>query len=161
MTRPESLYLINANGVQIGSPGTAIPDGKLGENGSIVQTLAAGTYYVEIPSGGTLTIPDQSAYSLSLWTGTPTIGTFAFDGAGNFLANARNVGTLASTAVTFADWVGPTDNDYYQFSVGSVSSVDLQLSGLAQTAVADAARCGRQYHYEQNRIGDHVRFDRR
>jgi hypothetical protein len=56
------------------------------------------------------------------------------DLAGNTLAAARNIGTLAGLQ-NFSDWVGSTDtNDYYRFSLAQASSFNLSLTGLSADA---------------------------
>ncbi|MCW2286887.1 hypothetical protein M2323_004705, partial [Rhodoblastus acidophilus] len=131
-----SLKLATANGVNgtiylLNSSGGQIASSYYGAGGltSIVSTLAAGTYYAEVASSS------DSSYSLTFSTGTAAVGSSATDGAGNTLAAAKAIGALASTAKTYADWVGATDaTDVYQFTLSSLSSVTLQLSGLASGA---------------------------
>ena len=58
----------------------------------------------------------------------------AFDGAGNTLDDAKKF-NITSTTQIFTDWVGSTDgNDYYRFTLGSTSSLNLTLDGLSDDA---------------------------
>ena len=67
--------------------------------------------------------------------GQQILAELAFDYAGNTLGTARAV-TLSSSTTTFQDWVGSADtNDYYRFSLGGSSNLNLSLTGL--TADAD------------------------
>jgi pimeloyl-ACP methyl ester carboxylesterase len=68
---------------------------------------------------------DNTNYNLSVSaTGIP-------DNAGNTLATARNI-TVGSTATTFSDFVGGSvdPDDYYKFTLGCASTVNLTLNGL-------------------------------
>ncbi|MEO1375300.1 MAG: SBBP repeat-containing protein [Cyanobacteria bacterium J06635_10] len=57
-----------------------------------------------------------------------------FDRAGNTLDDAKKF-NITSTTQTFTDWVGSTDgNDYYRFSIGSTSTLDITLDGLFDDA---------------------------
>ncbi|MCB8884130.1 pre-peptidase C-terminal domain-containing protein, partial [Acidisoma cellulosilytica] len=116
-----TVYLLDSSGNQIdvSSYGT-------GGLASVVDTLAAGTYYVEV------TDSTDTNYSLTFSTGKPTVGTAATDGAGNTLAAAKVIGALTTTPQTYADWLGAADTrDAYQFTLSSLSAVTLQVSGLA------------------------------
>src|SRR4051794_37689793 len=63
-------------------------------NPVLSQALAAGTYYVRVGGGDT-------SYTLSTWTGAPTVGTFgAADTGGNTTGAATSLGALGATAVT-------------------------------------------------------------
>jgi|GEM_PF-968057 len=114
------VRLLNSAGSTIAS---SIASGTTPE--SIARSLTAGTYFVQVyPFNGI-----NSNYRLSL-SASPT-----FDGAGNSLSTARNVGTLTSN-LTFNDFVGAADtNDFYRFNLNTGSNFNLSLSGL--TADAD------------------------
>jgi Clostripain family/Bacterial pre-peptidase C-terminal domain len=118
LTADADVQLLNSTGTVITSSASA---GTTSE--TIATQLSTGNYYVRVyPYSG------NSNYNLSL-SATP------IDNAGNTLSTARNIGTL-TTNQTFSDWVGSTDtNDYYKFSIGSPSNLNLSLTGL--TADAD------------------------
>jgi subtilisin family serine protease len=66
--------------------------------------------------------------------GQQILAELAFDYAGNTLGTARAV-TLSSSTTTFQDWVGSADtNDYYRFSLGGSSNLNLSLTGLTANA---------------------------
>src|SRR4051812_13416635 len=51
---------------------------------------------------------------------------------GTTFATATSLGSLGTTPVVKSDWIGgAAPNDYYQFSVGSLSTVSLQFGGAA------------------------------
>ncbi|WP_264599323.1 PPC domain-containing protein, partial [Rhodoblastus acidophilus] len=119
----DSLTLYDANGVQIASasPGAGYP--------LLSNALAAGTYYVKVNSSY------DNAYTLSYWTGAPTIGSSSTtDNAGNDIAgaNATALGALTAAAKTVVGWVGTSDtDDYYKISVTGPTTVALSLSGVS------------------------------
>ena len=72
---------------------------------------------------GFITVADQQV-----------LAELAFDYAGNTLGTARAV-TVSSSTTTFRDWVGSADtNDYYRFSLGGTSNLNLSLTGLTANA---------------------------
>jgi Beta-propeller repeat/Bacterial pre-peptidase C-terminal domain len=96
---------------------------------SIISTLDAGTYYVRIYPNGSV----NTSYNLNI-SATPV------DYAGNTLNNARQI-TLNTTTDTYADWVGLSDtNDFYRFSVGFTSKLNLVLNGLSGNADVELIR---------------------
>ncbi|MEX0267734.1 S8 family serine peptidase [Leptolyngbyaceae cyanobacterium UHCC 1019] len=113
------VRLLNSAGTTIAS---SIEGGTTSEN--IARSLTAGTYFVQVyPFNGS-----SSDYRLSL-SASPS-----FDGAGNSLSTARNVGTLTNT-LTFNDFVGAADtNDFYRFNLNTGSNFNLNLSGLSADA---------------------------
>ncbi|MCW2335748.1 hypothetical protein M2323_004704, partial [Rhodoblastus acidophilus] len=120
-----SIFLLDSSGGMIGSS----TYNGLGGLTSVVATLAKGTYFAEVADG------IDTNYSLTFSTGAPAVGTSATDGADNSLAAAKAIGALSATAKTYADWVGATDaKDVYQFTLSSLSTVTLQLAGLASGA---------------------------
>ncbi len=95
---------------------------------SISRSLGAGTYFARV-----FRYKGNTNYNLAL-TATAT-ATAPADGAGNTLATARNIGSLAGSQA-FSDWVGSSDlDDYYRFDLGQASSFSVTLKGL--TADAD------------------------
>lgn len=63
-----------------------------------------------------------------------TMGPAQTDAAGNTLATAHNMGTLAGNQ-TFQDFVGTADSDdYYRFSLIQGSTLNLALTGLSADA---------------------------
>ncbi|WOD40809.1 pre-peptidase C-terminal domain-containing protein [Nodosilinea sp. E11] len=85
----------------------------------ITRNLSAGTYYARV-----LPFNGDTNYNLSL----------TIDQAGNSLGTARNIGNLSGTR-TYTDFVGNTDpNDYYRFSLSSLSNFNASLTGLSANA---------------------------
>jgi trimeric autotransporter adhesin len=95
---------------------------------NITTTLQPGLYYVDV------LLPELGSANYTL-TITPSIqGTPVPDNAGNTLATARNIGQLNGTQ-SFSDFVGPQDlNDYYKFTIGWSTDVNIALSGLTANA---------------------------
>ncbi len=57
------------------------------------------------------------------------------DNAGNSTPAARNIGTLTATPQVFSDWIAPVDtDDYYKFTLSTLSTLDLKLFGLTAQA---------------------------
>lgn len=115
------LYIYDAAGNQLGR---SILPGQQSE--SFSQTFAPGTYYV-------LVTPYRSCASTYQLTFEATFTeTAPADGAGNSLAEARQVGSLEAVQ-TFQDWVGQDDTaDCYRFELDRDGDVEIQLSGLAE-----------------------------
>src|ERR1700733_3471199 len=104
---PATADLLNGSDVSIGSAGSLA-----GTDGSLVEPLAAGTYYVHV-SGG-----DPSAYDLTVTDAVPSVGAPGTNVAGTSEATARPLGTLGTTDVGSAGWVGVGNaKDYYSFSL--------------------------------------------
>jgi hypothetical protein len=122
MTADADVRLFNSNL-------TAIAISENGNNTAerITRELNAGTYYIRVfPYGGANTNYNLTVSSVPL---APA------DNAGNDPATARAI-TVGSTATTYRDWVGSTDNnDFYRFSLSNTSNFNLGLTGL--TADAD------------------------
>jgi hypothetical protein len=117
------------------SAGRAIASSTRGGNQSeaISRTLDAGTYFVRVYQ-----YSGDTNYALTLRAradGPP-------DGAGNTLAQARNIGTLTGT-VAFNDFVGQADTaDYYRFRIDTRSNFQLRLDNMtadADVVLLDAA----------------------
>lgn len=88
-----------------------------GVPGQIQRTLDAGSYFVRVYQVSSS--PDIN-YSLTL--------TMA--ASDNFLATARDLGTLGSTPLTVRDFVGSTDTqDYFRFSVVQSQNVSIRQTG--------------------------------
>ncbi len=106
----------------------AAPIASEGAEGLVRRQLAAGTYFVSVaPYNGVGT-----SYSLSAWTGSPTVGTAgAADGAGNSIASAKSLGTLGAK-VTVADYVSDSGDvsDFYKFVLAATSRVNFFATGL-------------------------------
>jgi hypothetical protein len=109
------VQLLNSTGGVIASSTAA---GSNPDN--VISILTPGTYYVRVyPFDGN----NNTGYNLSL-------GATIFDGAGNTLPTARNIGVLAANQ-TFSDFVGSIDtNDYYSFSLNNPSNFTLALNGM-------------------------------
>lgn len=115
-----NLYLTNVTGAAIASSG-----GNASVGASVWQTVAPGTYYIEVTNGG----GGNTGYNLT------TSAQVIVDGAGNSTASGRIIGALGPSPQIFADYVGPLDtDDYYQFTLASTSTVNAHLSGLSNGA---------------------------
>lgn len=91
-----------------------------------LTNLAAGTYLVWVYQ-----FLGDTTYTLRL-SATPFIPP---DNAGNTLSTARDVGILSNSGRSYSDWVGNLDNnDYYRFSLSSISTLNLVLNGLSADA---------------------------
>ena len=93
----------------------------------IIRSFGAGEYYVRVvPVAGA-----ETNYRLSL-----SAQTISVDGAGNTLEAANGIGVLDSRERVFNDWVSSRLDsvDLYRFYLGSASTVNLRLSGLAGNA---------------------------
>lgn len=112
---------LNNNGiVDVGEVlGRSIRAGAASE--AIFTNLTAGTYFVQVyPYSG------NTNYTLELVT--------SVDGAGSTLATAADLGGLTGTR-TVTDVIGAIDpNDFYRFSVDTLSSLNLSLNGVDAAA---------------------------
>ena len=118
----------NAHVQLLNSAGTVIRSSTARGSSSefITQQLAAGTYYVRVYPYSS----NSTYYNLGL-SAIPVVPP---DYAGNTLGTARAV-TVSSSTTTFQDWVGSADtNDYYRFSLGGTSNLNLSLTGLTANA---------------------------
>ncbi len=112
------VAILNSSGTIIGRSEN---DGTAPER--LTGTLNAGTYYIRVYPYGS----NNSYYNLG-------VGLTNLDKAGNTPSTARNI-TVGSTTTTYSDWVGSTDsNDYYRFSLNSLSNFNLTLNGLSADA---------------------------
>ncbi|UBF28176.1 tandem-95 repeat protein [Kovacikia minuta CCNUW1] len=110
---------------------------KDGKSDLLWRNFATGDNVIWLMNGLTYstaqTIPKLSdtnwrAISPFITTGTPT----PIDVAGNTLTNAFKIGNNLSGNGTYRDSTGGTDaTDYYQFTLGTASNIDLSLTGLA------------------------------
>lgn len=104
--------------------------GYSSRNGSINQTLGAGTYYVRIYTDNSY----NTNYTLSL-TATATPPTTPRD-PGSTLGTALNIGNLSNA--TYKEFVGSVDrDDYYRFNLTGTSNFNLSLTGLSNYAYAE------------------------
>ena len=95
-------------------------------NESIVRSLTAGTYYVQVYAAG-----DNTRYTLGLSSAYVAVA----DGAGNTQAAAKAVSALSATPAVFSDYVGNGDpNDYYSFTLAVRSDFTANLTGLVSDA---------------------------
>jgi hypothetical protein len=119
LTSDADVQLLNSSGSLIQSSTNGGTNAE-----SIVRQLNAGTYYIRV-----LPYSGSTYYNLNL-----SATVIPPDYAGNTLGTARNV-ALSSSTTTFQDWVGNGDsNDYYRFTVGSTSNLNLSLNGLTSDA---------------------------
>lgn len=120
-----SMILFDSSGKQVASSGGATRT----NDGWIDATLAAGTYLVDVNSGG------DAGYTLTASTGTPATGSADVDTAGQTLIAARPLGTLGAAPVSIAEAVGGSDPfDYYSFNVSAATQVRATVSGLSDNA---------------------------
>lgn len=107
------------------SAGNLVAEGQPGP-GATAFTLNAGSYYLEVDGFGR-----DVAYALTTWTGAVVVGSSGTDGAGATMATAASLGTLTTTAVARADWLGSGDpTDMYKFVLSKTSRLTLGFSGL-------------------------------
>ena len=118
------LYLLDSSGNQIAyryAYGYNTVDG-------LNANLAAGTYYIDVYD------TTDTAYTLTA-VSSVAAGTAPTIAAGRSLSAANSLGALSATALVKTDWVGAAaPNDWYKFSVGGLSTVNLGLSGLLGSA---------------------------
>lgn len=98
------------------------------DDGMVRQQLGAGTYYVTIdPSAG-----NSSAYTLTAWTGAPTVGSSATDQAGSDFSAAKSLGTITNGKVALADYVNISGDtsDFYKFVLSGPSRVAIAATGF-------------------------------
>ena len=120
-----SITLVDSSGTRVASSNAA----SRGSDGWIDATLAAGTYYVDVNSGG------DAGYTLTASTGTPGTGSADLDTAGQTLAAARPLGTLGAAPVSIPEAIGGSDPfDYYSFNVAAATQVRATVSGLSDNA---------------------------
>lgn len=93
---------------------------------SINRTLDAGDYFIQVYPWSSNT---STNYSLN-------VSAIALDSVGNNRENASVINLDGNgTTKTFTDLIGGSDtNDYYRFSVGSISNINLTLDGLSADA---------------------------
>jgi len=127
------LYLLNAAGT------TLVNDyANATTNGTLIDSLGPGTYYIDVVYEGT-----NTGYNLSA---TATV----FPGqAGATTLTAEAFGTLTASGTTASDYVGSTDPaDYYSFTLSGPSILNLTLSGLGQSASVELLNAaGQQITY--------------
>ena len=120
-----TLSLFDAAGRPIATaPATTAGDG------SIVQALPAGQYYVGVAGTG------ADAYGLMLTDSVPTVGSGPLDNtAGSTPATALPLGTLGSAAQDLTGWVGSgAAQAIYTFQIAGDAAFAATLSGLAGIA---------------------------
>ena len=116
-----SLQLVTSSGSSIASSSATTTS-----DGLITVSLAPGTYYADV----TELYGYNTPYTLTYSTGTPSVGSASYDGAGSTLATARNIGTLTPTTMSYADFVGSSDtDDIYQFTLASTATVQIDETG--------------------------------
>jgi hypothetical protein len=113
------LYLRNISNQQIGyAYGTPVT------GASIVQTLAAGSYYIDVETSGSTSATD-TGYNLAV------SATALVDSAGNSQATARTLGVIGSTGQRVSGTIGPLNtSDYYGFILAGPCTLSLTLTGL-------------------------------
>lgn len=120
-----NLRVYNLAGELVASSANA---GTANEN--LRVALAQNTDYYVLVCRGT----GDTTYTLKL-SATATVA----DGAGNTRGKSADLGTLASgSTATATDFIGAEDtNDYYRFTLGTASNLELHLSGLSGQSQVD------------------------
>lgn len=120
-----SITLVDSSGTRVASSNAA----SRASDGWIDATLAAGTYFIDVNSGG------DAGYTLTASTGTPATGSADVDTAGQTLATARPLGTLGAAPVSIPEAIGGSDPfDYYSFNVPAATQARATVSGLSDNA---------------------------
>ncbi len=115
----------NNNGEADSGEGITSKSGNSTLEASIFGPLNPGTYLVEVNNS----YSNDTRYTLSL-SATPSAG----DTAGNTWQEGRDMGLLSGFS-SFNEFLGDLDNnDYYRFSLDSVTEFNLSLSGLTDSA---------------------------
>ncbi|NGZ28354.1 MAG: hypothetical protein G8345_15875, partial [Magnetococcales bacterium] len=121
----------NADLELMSAVGSVITDSKQWGDASesILRQLAAGTYYVRIFHGDSDTENQtETGYTLQVSAQSSTAD------ANNGTTQAQSIGALAGSQ-TYYGWVGSTDvNDYYRFTLGATSFVNILLDDLSANA---------------------------
>jgi hypothetical protein len=117
-----SYSVTDANGAYVYSQ-----SGGANQNASIVRTLNAGTYYIDV--SGDNYYGEGTSYQLSVQTGTPSVGLLSNIVAGHVIGSPYNIGTLTS-AVSIADAVSNAATNYYSFTLKNAEAVTISLSGV-------------------------------
>jgi len=81
--------------------------------------LNPGTYYADV-SGS------KASYLLDISAGLPTLGSVTTDVAGHVSGSPYNLGTITSSGTTVTGGVS-NNNDFYSFTVGTASGVQITL----------------------------------
>ena len=123
------LYLYDNDGVSILQP-YPVTSGTVDK--AINRSLRAGTYYIRV-SG-------YSPTTYQLAASVTTLGPIPKDRAGDDWLDAKDLGILGESVITFNDFVGDfnglsqDDQDYYRFELSEDSLVNLNLSRLSANA---------------------------
>ncbi|MFN6515030.1 MAG: hypothetical protein RMY29_011070 [Nostoc sp. CreGUA01] len=142
----EVILDINGNGEYEYDEDLYYTSGYSSSNGSINQTLGAGTYFVRIYTYDS----SDTNYTLNL-AATATPPTTPRD-PGSTLSNALDVGNLSS--ISYKEFVGSVDrDDYYRFTLTATRNFSLSLSGLSNSAYVELildSNNNEQYEYNED-----------
>ncbi|KAF0165884.1 MAG: Ig family protein [Rhodocyclaceae bacterium] len=119
LTPDSDIQLLSSTGSFIAGSAQA---GVTPEN-LVIDNLEAGTYYVRAYQ-----FLGNINYTLKLTS------TANADNAGDTFAAARNVGALGANEMSYSDYVGGADKDYYVFTTTSASSFRLTMAGDSPNA---------------------------
>ncbi len=118
---------INSNGVV--DNGEVVNDSVVSSTTAesiVIDPIAADTYYIRVSQSD-----ENTNYNLSLKA--TVVGN-------NTLSSAKNVGLLSSSS-TFSDFVGSTDiQDFYRFSLSTISNLNVSLNGLSAVSAVQIIR---------------------
>ena len=121
-----SLYLLNNNGASLaGAVGSS--SGSVSGDAVMYYALAAGTYYLQVYAAVDL------PYTLTASLGALPVGSSLVDDAGSSTAIAKALGTIGSTVVAAAGWIGggADTDDYYSFNVTGTVRFQAKLFGMS------------------------------
>ncbi|HZL35458.1 MAG TPA: PPC domain-containing protein [Tepidisphaeraceae bacterium] len=129
----------NANIALYDSSGTTLlaSGNSNGQSASLSKSVAAaGVYYARVYPANA-----DSYYTISLSAPVaPVTPVTPPDNAGNTPRAARSIGSVNTAAQTYNDWIGAADtNDYYSFTVGANSTINLAVTGNANIALYDVS----------------------
>ncbi len=125
-TNLELIFDANNNGVYDSGERLSSGFASSFSNGAINTPLGTGTYFVRV---ATSLFNSNTTYTLGF---TTTAATTTPIDPGSNLRTALNIGSLTTPSNrSFRDFVGTADQeDYYRFSLTSLSNLNLSLSGV-------------------------------
>ncbi|MBL1175027.1 CARDB domain-containing protein [Pantanalinema sp. GBBB05] len=137
---PGSSYIISWNDNISENVRIDLYRGTTYVNTIATSVLSSGSYNWVVPATGLTFANDyririSSVNNSNLFDDSNTAFTIVpIDNALNTLDVARPI-TLSSITTTFSDWVGALDtNDYYRFTLSTLSNFNLTLNGLSSDA---------------------------
>lgn len=119
-----SLELDRQDGSEVGSFSIASQT----SDASIVRTLDAGTYYVQVRDQN---ISPGQSYRLSASALSPPVGSLAAIKAGHAIGSAYALGDASASPVILGDAVSSQATNYYAFTLTDSEDVRLNLAGIS------------------------------